>query len=113
MVILTETCSKLYIIEYIAVFCLKDTVVNHVLSFTLLTEILYCSDSRANTHHRNTTRIRNNQLFELICTSLLSYIWTSTFSQLGSTTDGTTTIQHTGHVTTRYMIYHPFYLYFK
>jgi hypothetical protein len=34
-------------------------------------------------------------------------------SQLGSTTDKTTTIQHTGHVTTHYMIYHPFDLYFK
>jgi hypothetical protein len=33
--------------------------------------------------------------------------------QLGSTTDGTTTIRHTGHVTTHYMIYHPFDLYFK
>jgi hypothetical protein len=26
---------------------------------------------------------------------------------------GTTTLQHTGHVTTHYMIYHPFDLYFK
>jgi hypothetical protein len=25
-----------------------------------------------------------------------------------STTEGTATTQHTGHVTTRYMIYHPF-----
>jgi hypothetical protein len=33
--------------------------------------------------------------------------------QLGSTTDDTITIRHTGHVTTHYMIYHPFDLYFK
>jgi hypothetical protein len=26
---------------------------------------------------------------------------------------GTTTLQHTGHVTTHYMIYHPFDLYIK
>jgi hypothetical protein len=30
-----------------------------------------------------------------------------------STKDGTTTLRHTGHVTTHYMIYHPFDLYFK
>jgi hypothetical protein len=30
-----------------------------------------------------------------------------------STTDGTMTIQHTGHVTTHYMIYHLFDVYFK
>jgi hypothetical protein len=34
-------------------------------------------------------------------------------TQLGCTTDGTTTIRHIGHVTAHYMIYHPFDLYFK
>jgi hypothetical protein len=34
-------------------------------------------------------------------------------TQLGSTTDRTTTLRHTGHVTTHCMIYHPFDLYFK
>jgi hypothetical protein len=29
-------------------------------------------------------------------------------TQVGSTTDGTTTLQHTGHVTTHYTIHHPF-----
>jgi hypothetical protein len=32
--------------------------------------------------------------------------------KLVSTTDDATTIRHTGHVTTHYMIYHPFDLYF-
>jgi hypothetical protein len=32
---------------------------------------------------------------------------------LGSTTDGTTTLQHTDHITTHYTIYHPFDLYFR
>jgi hypothetical protein len=32
-------------------------------------------------------------------------------TKLGSTTDGTTNIRHTGHVTIHYMIYHPFDLY--
>jgi hypothetical protein len=32
---------------------------------------------------------------------------------LGETTHGTTTIRHTGHLTTRYMICHPFYLHFN
>jgi hypothetical protein len=31
----------------------------------------------------------------------------------GSTTDGTTTLRHTGHITTHYMIYHPFDWYFR
>jgi hypothetical protein len=34
-------------------------------------------------------------------------------SQLGHTTHGTTTIRHTGHVTTRYMIYQPTVCVFK
>jgi hypothetical protein len=34
-------------------------------------------------------------------------------SQLGSTTDGTTTLRHTGHVTTHYKIYRLFDLYFN
>jgi hypothetical protein len=34
-------------------------------------------------------------------------------TQLGSTMDDTTTIRHTGHITTHFMIYHPFNVYFK
>jgi hypothetical protein len=45
--------------------------------------------------------IRTWPVFLCICT------------QLGSTTDGTTTLRHTGHVTTHYMTYHLFDLYFK
>jgi hypothetical protein len=37
----------------------------------------------------------------------------SHLSAYGSTADGTTTIQHTSHIITHYMIYHPFVLYFK
>jgi hypothetical protein len=33
-------------------------------------------------------------------------------TQLGETMQGTTTIQHTNHVTTRSMIYHPSDMYF-
>jgi hypothetical protein len=33
--------------------------------------------------------------------------------EMGSTSDGTTTLRHTNHVTTYYMIYHTFDLYFK
>jgi hypothetical protein len=34
-------------------------------------------------------------------------------AQQGSTTDGTTTLRHTGHVPTHDLIYHPYDLYFK
>jgi hypothetical protein len=37
----------------------------------------------------------------------------SQLSQLRDTTDRTRTIWHTGHITTHYMIYHPFNLNFK
>jgi hypothetical protein len=39
--------------------------------------------------------------------------FTCNCTQLGSSTDGTTTLRHTGHVTAHYMIYHLFELYFK
>jgi hypothetical protein len=37
----------------------------------------------------------------------------STNWHTGSTTDGTTTNRHIGHITTHYMIYHPFNVIFK
>jgi hypothetical protein len=40
-------------------------------------------------------------------------LWYHLIPQLGSTTDGTTTHQHTGHVTTHYMMHHPIDLYCK
>jgi hypothetical protein len=80
---------------------------------------------------------RNNQCCALICITPLFYILTATCfgsslpssgsfldlselleiqiccaSQLGGTTDRPTTLRHTGHITTHYMIYHPFDLYF-
>jgi hypothetical protein len=44
----------------------------------------------------------------------LYYIYIYIFmTRFGDTTDGTTTLRHTGHVTTHYMINHPFDLYFR
>jgi hypothetical protein len=34
-------------------------------------------------------------------------------AELGSTTNGTTTLQHTGHINAHYIIYNLFDLYFK
>jgi hypothetical protein len=83
---------------------------------------------------RVTRRSRNNQHYALICTTPLFYILAPTcfgsgLPSSGSFLDrfdlleilagvswfrsGTTTLRHTGHVTTHYMIYHPFYLYFR
>jgi hypothetical protein len=43
----------------------------------------------------------------------ISYnVWLGGLCVLGSTTDGMTP-RHTGHLTTHYMIYQPFDLYFK
>jgi hypothetical protein len=79
------------------------------------------------THLKHAVQVysRNNQHYALICTTPLFYILAPTCfgSRLPSSvsfldpselqTDGTTTLQHTDHVTTHYMIYHPFDLYFK
>jgi hypothetical protein len=72
-------------------------------------------------------RIRNGQQYELICNIPLLYILAPTCfgsslpssgsffnpSELLEIQIETTTIRHTGHVTTHYMIYHTFDLYFK
>jgi hypothetical protein len=58
-------------------------------------------------HHQGASWIRLSYL------KYRSKRWYIICSQLGSTTDGPTTLRHTGRVTTHYMIYHLFDLYFK
>jgi hypothetical protein len=56
-------------------------------------------------------KLHNEKLNDLYCSPNIDYSRIRN-DQL-TTTDDTTTIRHTGQVTTHYMIYHPFDLYFK
>jgi hypothetical protein len=62
--------------------------------------------------------VENNQHYTLIVPILYLIYWLLHVSavvvgtQLWITTNGTTTLRHTGHITTHYMIYHLFDLYF-
>jgi hypothetical protein len=58
-------------------------------------------------------RIRRDQQYALIVSLLYSTCWLLHVSAVACHHQGTTTIRHTDHVTTHYMIDHPSDLYFR